>query len=69
VDGILYDPASESELRNAVAGLVAAPDTRARMGEAGRRRVLGRSWSAICDELLEFYARVVTRRTLGHARP
>jgi phosphatidylinositol alpha 1,6-mannosyltransferase len=69
VDGILYDPASESELRDAVAGLLAAPETRARMGEAGRRRVLGRSWSAICDELLEFYGRVVTRRALEHARP
>lgn len=69
VDGILFDPASRSELRDAVAGLVAAPETRAQMGEAGRRRVLGRSWSAICDDLLEFYGRVVTRRAWEHARP
>lgn len=69
VDGILYDPASESELREAVAGLIAAPDLRARLGEAGRRRVLSRSWAAICDDLLEFYGRVVTERALEHARP
>jgi phosphatidylinositol alpha 1,6-mannosyltransferase len=69
VDGILYDPASESELREAVAGLIAAPDLRARLGEAGRRRVLSRSWAAIGDDLLEFYGRVVTERALEHARP
>jgi phosphatidylinositol alpha 1,6-mannosyltransferase len=68
VDGFLYDPASDSDLRSAVAGLVAAPELRARMGEAGRRRVLGRSWHAVCDELLEFYGRVVTDRALAVAR-
>jgi phosphatidylinositol alpha 1,6-mannosyltransferase len=68
VDGILYDPASESGPREAVAGLVAAPELRARMGEAGRRRVLGRSWSAVCDDLLGFYGRVVTERALEHTR-
>ena len=68
-DGILYEPASESALRTAVAGLVAAPELRARMGEAGRRRVLSRSWEAICDDLLGFYGRVVTARALADARP
>lgn len=68
VDGILYDPATEGDLRAAVAGLVAAPDLRARMGEAGRRRVLGRSWTAICDDLLQFYGRVVTQRALAAVR-
>jgi phosphatidylinositol alpha 1,6-mannosyltransferase len=68
VDGILYDPAGDGELRAAVAGLVAAPELRARMGEAGRRRVLGRSWSAIGDELLGFYGRVVTERALAAVR-
>ncbi|HWH98166.1 MAG TPA: glycosyltransferase family 1 protein [Pseudolysinimonas sp.] len=68
VDGILYDPRSDSELRDAVEGLLGAPALRARMGEAGRRRVLGRSWSAICDDLLEFYGRVVTDRALTDAR-
>lgn len=68
VDGLLFDPRSASDLRTAVATLAAAPELRARMGEAGRRRVLGRSWTAICDELLEFYGRVVTERALAGAR-
>lgn len=68
VDGLLYDPAADSDLRAAVACLVAAPELRARMGEAGRRRVLGRSWAAICDDLLEFYGRVMTDRALAVAR-
>jgi phosphatidylinositol alpha 1,6-mannosyltransferase len=69
VDGILFDPAVSGELRTAVAGLVASVETRARMGEAGRRRVLSRSWNAICGELLEHYRRVITARALADARP
>jgi phosphatidylinositol alpha 1,6-mannosyltransferase len=68
VDGLLYDAGSDADLRTAVAGLVDAPALRARMGEAGRRRVLNRSWDTICDELLEFYGRVVTERALSVAR-
>jgi phosphatidylinositol alpha 1,6-mannosyltransferase len=69
VDGILYEPSTDGDLRRAVAALVADPERRARMGEAGRRRVLSRSWAAICDDLLEFYGRVVTARALTDARP
>jgi hypothetical protein len=29
------------------------------MGEAGRRRVLGRSWDAVCAELVQYYQAVV----------
>lgn len=68
VDGLLYAPRGDSDLHDAVAALVAAPELRARMGEAGRRRVLGRSWGTVCDELLEFYGRVVTARALAVAR-
>jgi len=68
VDGILYDPATDGELRVAVSGLVADGGLRARMGEAGRRRVLGRSWTAICDELLEHYGSVMTARALAAVR-
>jgi phosphatidylinositol alpha 1,6-mannosyltransferase len=68
VNGLLYDPASESDLRSAVAALATAPELRARMGEAGRRRVLGRTWTAVCDDLLGFYAQVVTERALTAAR-
>jgi phosphatidylinositol alpha 1,6-mannosyltransferase len=34
------------------------------MGAAGRRAVLGRSWSAVCDELIAHYEAV-----LGTSRP
>jgi hypothetical protein len=68
VNGLLYDPASESDLRSAVAALATAPELRARMGEAGRRRVLGRSWTAVCDDLVGFYAQVVTARALAVSR-
>jgi len=46
-----------AELRAALAEL-ADPARRARMGEAGRRAVLGRTWPAVCDELIGHYAAV-----------
>ena len=46
VDGFLFDPNDDRDLRLAVERLVTEPDLRGRMGEAGRRRVLGRSWAA-----------------------
>ena len=39
--------------------LLTDPDLRARMGEAGRRKVLGRSWAAVGDELIDHYESVV----------
>ena len=38
---------------------------RARMGEAGRRRVLPRSWSAVVDQLLAHYERASHRALRG----
>jgi phosphatidylinositol alpha 1,6-mannosyltransferase len=69
VDGMLYHPAADGDLREAVVELVGSAELRARMGEAGRRRVLNRSWAAICDDLLDVYGRVVTSRSLADARP
>lgn len=63
-DGYLFDPrsAGDSDLRRWVERLVADPELRARMGEAGRRRVRDRSWERICDELLGHYERVIAAR-------
>lgn len=61
-DGYLFDPSQSrgtDSMRRYVSRLVADPALRARMGEAGRRRVLGRSWERICDELLEHYEAVI----------
>lgn len=69
-DGYLFDPFSESDahLRRCVEHLVANADARARMGEAGRRRVLDRSWESVCDELLGDYGDVITKRRGEEAR-
>jgi phosphatidylinositol alpha 1,6-mannosyltransferase len=39
--------------------LTGDPALRARLGTAARRRVLGRTWSALTDELLGHYAAVI----------
>lgn len=62
VTGVLYPAEDDDALAQAVARLVAEPLTRARMGEAGRRAVLPRSWDARCAELLVHYAEAATTR-------
>jgi phosphatidylinositol alpha 1,6-mannosyltransferase len=61
-DGILYTPGETAALRRAIEPLVDDAALRARMGEAGRRRVLGRSWHAICSELVGHYEAVIGQR-------
>ncbi|MFJ6112748.1 glycosyltransferase family 4 protein [Agrococcus sediminis] len=63
--GLLFAPDDASALRGAVAALAADPAMRARMGEAGRRRVLGRSWHAVADQLLEHYEAAARRALRG----
>ena len=55
VDGILFDVNSTDSPRVAVQHLVDDAGLRSRMGEAGRRRVLGKSWEAVNDELTHHY--------------
>ncbi len=55
VDGILFDVNSTDSPRIAVQHLVDDAGLRSRMGEAGRRRVLGKSWEAVNDELTHHY--------------
>jgi phosphatidylinositol alpha 1,6-mannosyltransferase len=54
VDGWLFR--GDDELRMRVQALVGDEALRLRMGEAGRRAVLGRSWAAICGELFAHYS-------------
>ena len=63
--GLLFEPDDASALRIAVERLVADPGMRARMGEAGRRRVLGRSWSTVADQLLGHYEAAAHRALRG----
>ncbi|CAN5278052.1 glycosyltransferase family 1 protein [soil metagenome] len=62
VNGFLYTPGDDAQLRAFVEGLVIDDELRARMGEAGRRAVLGKSWASICDELVGHYESVIARR-------
>jgi len=62
-NGFLFEADNESELRAYIEALVIDPELRARMGEAGRRTVLGKSWTGICAELVEHY-----EATIGAAK-
>src|ERR1700677_4890941 len=61
VTGYLVPPADRDAFTTAVARLAADPSMRAAFGAAGRRKVLGRSWPALTDELLGHYAAVLGR--------
>ena len=61
VDGVLFDVALADSPRIAVQHLMNDDELRARMGEAGRRRVLGKSWEAINDELSRHYGIATSR--------
>ncbi|MDJ0336475.1 glycosyltransferase family 1 protein [Salinibacterium sp. G-O1] len=68
VNGFLYEPSNDSDLRARVTALAADAALRSRMGEAGRRAVLPRDWHSICTELLEHYARAIAGRAAPIAR-
>jgi phosphatidylinositol alpha 1,6-mannosyltransferase len=57
--GYLVPPGDPGALSAAVRKLTDDPELRARLGAAARRRVLGRTWSALTDELLGHYAAAV----------
>jgi glycosyltransferase involved in cell wall biosynthesis len=59
----LVTPGDVGELYDALARLLDDPDRRARMGAAGRRRVLERfSWHAVAVATAEAYVRAIARR-------
>jgi len=58
-DGFLFTPDDDRDLRRHVAALVTDAPLRHRMGEAGRRAVLGRSWENVCATLFDYYQQVI----------
>jgi phosphatidylinositol alpha 1,6-mannosyltransferase len=64
VTGYLVPPSDPAAFTAAVTRLSADPATRAAFGAAGRRKVLGRSWPALTEELIGHYTAV-----LGRTRP
>ncbi|GAA2739639.1 glycosyltransferase family 1 protein [Pedococcus aerophilus] len=61
--GLLYEPDDPGALREAVAHLAGDRGKREAMGDAGRRRVEGRSWATLTGELLGHYTAVLGART------
>src|ERR1700761_684776 len=57
--GYLIPPGDPGALSVAAGKLTGDAALRARLGAAARRRVLGRTWSALTDELLDHYTAVV----------
>jgi phosphatidylinositol alpha 1,6-mannosyltransferase len=63
-NGYLFEADNESQLRAFVEALAIDPELRARMGEAGRRAVLGKSWHGVCAQLVSHYeATIATAAT------
>ncbi len=67
IDGYLFSPADDRDLRASVAALVSDAPLRRRMGEAGRRAVLGRTWESVCEELVGHYERVILDRAVARS--
>jgi phosphatidylinositol alpha 1,6-mannosyltransferase len=65
LNGFLFDPVDDAEMRSSIELLARDPALRQRMGEAGRRSVLGRSWESVCDTLFDHYRSLVTPRIVG----
>ena len=60
VTGYLVPPGEAGPLADAVSRLVRDPAMRAAMGQAGRRKVAGRTWPVLGDELIGHYAEILS---------
>ena len=59
ITGFLVKPFDASAIAAAVAKLASDPALRTAQGQGARRRMLGRTWSALGDELIEHYQAVL----------
>jgi phosphatidylinositol alpha 1,6-mannosyltransferase len=66
-NGYLFTPDNERDLKRCVVRLVENPALRRRMGESGRRGVLGRSWESVCGTLLDYYEQAIDARSAVRA--
>ncbi|PDV98446.1 glycosyltransferase family 4 protein [Candidatus Viridilinea mediisalina] len=60
--GLLFTPGVVTDLRARLRQLVADPDTRNRMGSAGRRAAEGRAWPVVLNELMRYYRVLAEKR-------
>jgi phosphatidylinositol alpha 1,6-mannosyltransferase len=65
-NGYLFEADNESQLRAFVEALAIDPALRARMGEAGRRTVLGTSWAGVCAQLVGHYEATIANVNTNH---
>ncbi len=63
VTGRIFEPGIASDLRAQLRYLLAYPDRRREMGQAGRAAAERRSWSRVVGELLGYYQHVIARST------
>ncbi|MGA7206462.1 MAG: glycosyltransferase family 1 protein [Specibacter sp.] len=64
--GWLYQPGELDQLRGYVADLVGDDAKRAAFGAAAFATVQGRTWTAVCDRLLELYRDTMAEHSLHH---
>ena len=67
IDGWLYRPGDLEDLRMRVADLAGDARKRRAFGRAGRTAVEGRSWRAVCDQLLEHFDEARVLRSIDSA--
>lgn len=65
--GLLVPPCDANAVRDAVRTLRDAPAMRTRLGHQARVAVAGRTWEAVGDQLLDYYAEVIAARTVALA--
>ena len=69
VNGLLFEPGDDAQLRGLVERLAADDSLRLRIGEAGRRSVLGKSWAAVCGVLVDYYRTAIGDRAPAEVAP
>jgi glycosyltransferase involved in cell wall biosynthesis len=63
VNGHLFDPDCDNELREKISALVDSPETRRRFGERARRDIEQKwNWNNIAKEMIEIFEDVLDRR-------
>lgn len=69
VNGWLYTPGDLGDLRARVEDLIGDPAKRHSFTQAARLSVRGRSWSALCDQLIGHYREAIELHRIDRAMP
>jgi phosphatidylinositol alpha-mannosyltransferase len=69
VTGLLVEPKDPDALAEALERLIASPDQRQALGEAGARRAIDFDWQHVTAELVHVYEEVIARRRAAAPQP